>query len=114
MDVVFYWIGIGAVALAMIAVVFVAALFFWSRCIKGRFSAILFRKGERRLSIASWYAGKLLRTDGESRDDDWPADDWPIGERPFYLSFRIGECRLFLLAGMLSPRRSSSIKGIHP
>lgn len=108
MDAVFYWIGIVVVGLAATVAILGALLWLYLTIFHGRFEAILFRKGERRISIASWYNAKLMN------DEYWCADDWPVCERPFHLSYRLGERRLFLLLGTLGPHRHSVIKGMHP
>lgn len=110
----FYWIGVVVVALLVLGALGYALLWFYFNLLHERFGAIFFRKSERRLSIASWHAAKLVRKDQPDRDDDWRADDWPINERPFYLSYRVGERRYFVMAGWLGPHRNSPITGKHP
>ncbi|MDI3491990.1 MAG: hypothetical protein PWP11_3267, partial [Thauera sp.] len=77
----FHYIGIAVCVAVAVGAIFVAAVIAHDRLIRDRFSWIPFRKGERRLSIASWHSSKLVNRDND-REDDWPADDWPIGERP--------------------------------
>lgn len=109
----FYWIGVAVSALAILAIVGVALLLFWGRLIHGRFHAILFRKGQRRLSVAAWHGSRLVSKQAD--DGLYDFDDWPVNERPLYLSYRLGQKRrLFFLAGMMTGRRSSVGKGRHP
>ena len=56
----FYWIGVVVVSTIVFALVIVALIFAYAWFIHRRFSAIFFRKGARRLSIASWYSSKLM------------------------------------------------------
>lgn len=109
----FYWIGVVVVCGLSVLVISVGLLWIYFNLLHDRFNAIMFRKSERRLSIASWHATRLIRK-GQSSDDDWPADDWPINKRPFYLSCRIGGRRLFILAGLISGPRANIIRGAHP
>lgn len=111
---VFHWIGVAAVATVAIAVVGAGLFWLYANFLHGRFSTILFRKGQRRLSIASWHQSRLLMRGGDSQPNEWQADDWPVNERPLYLSFRVGNRRLFILAGLLSNVRDSVIRGAHP
>lgn len=107
-DQAFYWIGVGVVlALAALAVLAFAA-FFYANLIHNRFHFILFRKGQRRLSIASWYNARLMS------DDYFTADDFPICARPLYASYRFGSHRFFILAGTHSGSRHAVIRGEHP
>jgi len=110
---VFRWIGIVTIGAILTGALMFASLWLYANLIYQRFGAILFRKSERRLSLASWHATKLMRK-GEQSDDDWPADDFPINERPFYLSYQIGQRRFFMMLGWLGPHRSAPIKGRHP
>lgn len=114
MDTALWWTGAVVVALASIAAIGFALLWLWANLIHDRFSAIFFREGKRRISLASWHQSKIsMRGEGPSLDD-WPADDHVIGPRPFYLSYKIGKRRLFIMAGTLGLYRHSSIKGRHP
>lgn len=100
-ELAFYWIGVGVVVtLGAIAILFVA-VFLYASLLHGRFSLIFFRKGERRISIASWYNAKLMN------NEHFNADDFPIAPRPFYLSYRYGNRRIFIMAGILEPHRHS-------
>lgn len=110
---VFYWIGVSVVVVAAAFVAIAGALWAYFNLIDGRFHAILFRKSARRLSIASWHESRLTRK-GQTDSEDWPADDWPVNKRPLYLSCRIGQRRLFMLAGLLSGPRDRVIRGEHP
>lgn len=108
-EAVFYWIGAGVVS--TIAAITIAAVLFilYARYIHERFHLIFFRKGQRRLSIASWYMSRLIS------DEHYHADDFPIGERPFYLSYRIGrERRIFMMLGIVGPARHMAVSGEHP
>ena len=105
----FYWIGLIFTATLCLLGLLIAVLWLYFTFVHGRFSAILFRRGERRISIASWYRAKLMAA------EDYTADDWPIGPRPFYLSYRFnGERRLFLMLGIMERHRHAPIKGKHP
>ena len=108
----FYWIGVVVVGGLAVLAVIAAALWIYYNLLSNRFNAILFRTSERRLSIASWHATRLVRK--EQPEEGWPADDWPINKRPFYLSCRVGNRRLFLLAGLISGPRDRVIRGEHP
>lgn len=108
MDDAFYWIGVAVVAVAALAAALYALAWMYFRGVHGRIGAILFRKGERRLSLTSWHPSRLLS------DKHYTADDWPINERPFYLSYQIGRRRLFVMAGALEPMRSAAVRGKHP
>lgn len=107
-DVAFYWLGVGVALTVAVAVTVVALGYLYAILIHDRFGLIFFRKTQRRLSIASWYNAKLMN------DEHFHADDWPVNERPFYLSYEIGERRLFVMAGILEPRRNMPISGKHP
>lgn len=116
MSAAFYWIGVAVVAVAALAAVLFVLLWLYFTLLHQRFGAILFRKSQRRLSLASWHASRLVRKGeqvGEG-DDQWPADDWVINQRPFYLSYSLGKRRLFVMAGLLDGPRGSSILGKHP
>jgi hypothetical protein len=107
-DELFWWVGYLVVVIAgLLAILFVLGWAYF-QLIHGRFGAIIFRKGDRRLSIASWYNGRLMS------DDHFTADDYPICERPLYLSYRVGGHRIFFMAGTLGPHRHAVIKGEHP
>lgn len=108
-DAIFMWIGVVFVgALALIGGIMLVGFLYYA-LIHKRFNFILFRKGERRISIASWYK---YMWQGEMRAK---ADDWPVCERPFYASYRIGKRRLFILSGSIPDApRSSVIEGTHP
>lgn len=111
---VFYWIGVVLVGVVVFAALLIGLVWLYSVFIHGRFELKLFRKTQRRMSIASWHRTKAsFRGDG-SGDADWHADDFPINERPFYVSYRFGGKRLFLMACVLSDSRWNSIKGTHP
>lgn len=107
----FYWIGVVACGALAVCIAGYVVLLAYFRLIYRRFSAILFRKSRRRLSIASWHSSRIMRQDGEN---DHYADDWVVNERPLYVSCRIGDRRLFILAGTLKGPRSSVLKGDHP
>lgn len=112
----FHWIGVTVVVVAALLVLLFVVLraYFW--LIHDRFGAILFRKSQRRLSIASWHQSRLIRK-GESEAEqmaDWLADDWVVNERPLYLSYQLGKRRLFILAGLIDGPRFSSIRGHYP
>lgn len=107
-DASFYWIGVGVTLTLAVAAIGAALIVLYAWLIRDRFGAILFRKSQRRLSLASWYNAKLLS------DVEWMADDMPIGERPLYLSYRVGERRLFILIGTLGRYRHAPIRGRHP
>jgi len=105
---VFYWIGVGVVLTIAALAIIIGLIWIYAWVIHRRFNAILFRKGQRRLSLASWYNSRLMG------NPNFNADDWPIGERPFYLSYRIGSKRLFVLAGLMTGPRHAVITGQHP
>jgi len=109
-DQIFWWIGYVATAFIAICIVGFAMLWLWVNLIHERFGAILFRPTQRRLSVASWHQHKLVGLG----DGDWKADDWPIAPRPFYLSYRFGKRRVFIMLGVMEQIRHSSIKGTHP
>ena len=114
MAAVFY--GIGAIVvygLALGAAGYIA-LFLYFLFIDGRFGAIFCRKGERRLSIAAWHRTRLVGLGNDPEDTRHSADDWVVCERPFYLSYDLGEKRMFILAGTLKGPRHSILKGEHP
>ena len=105
----FYWIGVGVSLTIAAAIVIGGLLLIYAHLIHGRFNFILFRKGERRLSIASWCNARLMN------DEDFTADDFPICERPFYASYRFGKRRFFLLAGTHNQMsRHAVLRGEHP
>ena len=108
MSVVFYWIGVGAVGAITIAAVFVGLVFAYFYLIAGRFQLILFRKTQRRLSLAAWHGAKLMS------DEYFHADDFPITQRPLFASYRIGKRHLFFMAGLYEDRRHMPISGKHP
>jgi hypothetical protein len=104
----FYWIGVCATALAVLLVVGAVLFVAYATLLHGRFNLILFREGERRLSIASWHNARFAR-------DDFEADDWPIGKRPFYLSYKLNDNRrLFIMCGTISGPRFGRVRGAHP
>lgn len=105
----FYWIGVGVVGCLCAGAAIVALFWLYARFLHGRFGTIFFRRTERRISIASWYSSRLMS------DEHYCADDWPIAQRPFYLSYELpSQRRLFVLVGILSPRRDMPIRGQHP
>lgn len=104
----FYWIGVGVVSTLAVAATIIALFMLYAWAIHDRFGLIFFRKTERRLSIASWHRAKLLT------DEHFAADDFPVNERPFCLTYKVGQRRLFILAGFLSPHRHMPIKGTPP
>ena len=105
----FFWIGLVVTALVVLAALLIGLFCLYFTFCHNRFNVILFRHGERRLSIASWYRAKLMNA------PDFTADDWPIGPRPFYLSYRFnGERRVFIMLGVLECHRHAPIKGEHP
>ncbi|MBF5091961.1 hypothetical protein F1640_18575 [Novosphingobium sp. NBM11] len=106
MNDLFHWIGVVTVAAISIAVLAAGGLTFYGYCIEGRFHTILFQRGSRRLSLASWRNFKGIG------DNSYQADDWPIGPRPFYLSYRYSrERRLFLMFGTMSGPRNRVLSG---
>lgn len=107
-DAAFYWIGVGVALTLAVAAIGAALIYLYAWLIHDRFGWIIFRRPERRLSLASWYNAKLMN------DTDWGIDDMPIGPRPFYLSYRIGERRLFIMIGTLGAYRHSIARGKHP
>ena len=112
---VFLWlVGCAVVGIMAIAFVVGSAIWLWANFIHERFSLIFFRESRRRLSLASWHETVLCRTDGTVDEDHWPADDHIIGPHPFYLSYRIGKRRIFMMAGTVQDRRHNSIKGQKP
>ena len=109
MDVAFYWLGVGVAATVAVLAVAALLLFLYAKLLHGRFNLIFFRKGQRRLSIASWYNAKLMN------DEHFHADDFVIGERPFYLSYEFSpDRRAFVMLGTIGSSRSMAIKGKHP
>ena len=114
MTAAFYWIGVGVVL--SVGGLLALAVIFWlyANLIHRRFGLIFFARRRRRLSIALWYAAKVMPTSAPDRDDDWRADDFPINRRPFLLTYRIGRRSYFLMAGYLAPRRHMQIEGKHP
>lgn len=104
----FYWIGVGVVgavgAALCVALLFSAYVMF----IHGRFEIIFFRKTKRRMSIAAWHNARLMN------NPTFKADDFPIADRPFFLSYSVGNRRVFLMLGILDARRDSPISGEHP
>ncbi|SFJ49108.1 hypothetical protein SAMN03159338_1546 [Sphingomonas sp. NFR04] len=105
----FYWIGVGATAAIATLLVLAALIWLYAVLLHGRFNLIFFRKGDRRLSIASWHNSQMF-----NQDAYW-ADDFPIGPRPFYLSYRVGgERRAFIMLGMIDACRHAPIHGKHP
>ena len=114
-DTIIWWTGAVAIGAAVLGLSAIALVFLWANLIHDRFSAIFFRKTQRRISLASWHRTRLLmKGGGEPPADEWPADDHVIGPHPFYLSYRIGKRRLFIMAGTLGEWRNSSIRGTHP
>lgn len=108
-DVAFYWIGVGVVSTLAVAIVAFVLFFLYARFLHERFSWILFRKGERRLSLTAWYNSRLMS------DEHFHADDFPIGKRPFYLSYEFArDRRVFVLFGTVGARRSMAVSGTHP
>lgn len=114
-EAVFWWIGVVVFALTALAVLGFAILWLWANLIHKRFNAIFFRETQRRISLASWHRTRLSMRGGEAPpEDEWPADDHVVGPRPFYLSYKIGQRRIFIMFGTLGLYRHSSIKGRHP
>jgi len=111
---VYYWIGVGVVFTLLTLTAIGALLWLYANLIHRRFGLIFFARRPRRLSIASWYAAKVMPMGGPERDDDWNADDFPINERPFLLTYRVGDRSYFVMAGHLAPRRHMPIEGKHP
>lgn len=111
---VFWWIGAVVSAVAVFVMLAAVLLLIWGRLIHDRFHAILFRKTERRMSVASWQGSRVVSRHGP--DDGMSGfDDWPVNERPLYLSYRFSKKRrLFFLAGIMTGPRSSVGKGKHP
>jgi hypothetical protein len=107
-DTAFYWIGVGVSLTVAATLVLVCLIILYAWLIHGRFSWIPFRKSQRRLSIASWYNARLMN------DTEFMVDDFPIGPRPLYISYKIGNHRLFILIGRLEQYRHASIHGKHP
>ncbi len=109
MNTAFMWIGVVSTAAIFLVGTIVTIVWLYANFVHNRFGLILFRKGERRISIASWHRTK--RVDAVS----FKADDWPIGARPFYLSYRFnGERRVFVMLGIIERHRNASIEGEHP
>lgn len=108
----FHWIGliITCLAGACLALFIILRAYFW--LIHDRFSAIFFKPSKRRISIASWHHTRLATCENDR--SNWPADDHVVGPRPFYLSYRVGKKRFFILAGTLGEWRDRSIRGDHP
>lgn len=114
-DAIIWWTGAISLCAAALAFFAFVIVFLWANFIHNRFSAIFFRKTLRRISLASWHQTRLVMKGGEAPPaDDWPADDHVIGPHPFYLSYRVGKRRLFIMAGTLGEWRNSSIRGMHP
>lgn len=106
MNDLFHWIGIVTVTVLALAAAAAFALVFYGYCIDGRFHMILFQRGSRRLSLASWRNFKGIC------DNTYQADDWPIGARPFYLSYRYSrDRRLFMMFGTMSGPRERALAG---
>lgn len=107
---------IGAIVVTLAAALFIAWViaFLYFRLIHSRFNVIFFKRGVRRLSIASWHPSRLTYNGDVRGDTEWPADDHVINERPFYLSYRIGRRRYFVMMGHIGDIRSNVIKGTHP
>lgn len=105
------YVTVGGITIFLILL---STLWFWVNLIHGRFNLIFFRKSKRRLSIASWHESVLLDLDGNFDENSWLADDHVIGPNPFFISYQIGNRRLFLMAGTLHDWRGSNIKGKHP
>lgn len=108
----FQWFGLVIAGIIVGMAALLGLLIAYYRLVHRRFGFILFRKGPRRLSIASWNNARLL---SRGQETPWRADDWPVCERPFYASCRIGNRRLFILAGTIpdSPR-FNAVEGVHP
>lgn len=105
---IFYWIGVVTVALLGFAATAVALIAAYVFLIHDRFNVIFFRKGQRRLSIASWHSSKLVD------QDTFEVDDFLINERPLYVSYRFGRRRAFVMFGLLSDPRYRALWGKHP
>jgi hypothetical protein len=105
---VFYWVGLATVIALAVASAGFALLFLYAKLIYRRFQLIPFRRGKRRLSLASWHSSRLTTA------IHYDADDFPIGLRPFYLSYRVGQTRYFIMLGTHGPSRFSPIQGKHP
>ena len=114
---VFTVIGQIVVALVVLALIAVTCLLIWGRLIHERFHWVPFRKGARRLSVASWHNSRIVVKKSQAVDDGlFSFDDWPVNERPFYLSYQFGrkQRRVFVLFGIMEPPRRSVGKGKHP
>ncbi len=105
---VFYWIGIAVSVIVILAIGISVLLFAYVHLIHDRFRWIPFRKTPRRLSIASWHQSKLVS------DEHFKADDWVISPRFFYLDYKLGTRRWFIMTGLLDPMRYAQISGKHP
>lgn len=110
----FYWIGVVTVSAIGVGALLVGLIWLYANLIHRRIELKMFRKTERRMSIASWHRTRVTYPNDERGEDDWPADDFPINKRPFYFAYRVGGKRLFLMACILSDNRRDSIKGKHP
>lgn len=108
-DTIIYYFGAAVLIVLTLGAIGLAGLVFYARLLHDRFELIFFRRGEQKLSIASWHSSTLDRN-GKT----FKADDWPICDRPFYLSYRIGTKRYFILLGLLLKHRPSVIEGEHP
>lgn len=112
---IFQCVGIAVCALLAFLLIAFAGLKLYFTLLHGRFELILFRRTQMRLSLASWYGVKVKPIAGHDPDPNlFSFDDWPINERPFYLSYRIGRCRPFIMIGMLEGPRFNAGKGKHP
>ncbi|MCW2405051.1 hypothetical protein M2336_001680 [Sphingobium sp. B1D7B] len=108
-DQFFWWTGAIVIALLAASAFAYCIIWLYANFIHERIGHILFRKTERRISIASWYNARLMS------DEFYKADDWPICERPLYLSYELpSHRRLFIMIGKLEPRRDAPIQGTHP
>lgn len=112
---IFHIIGFVATCLAVLAALAGVCLFLWAKLIYQRFHWIPFRKGQRRLSLASWHNTRIMQMGNEDPDPAvFTFDDWPIGPRPFYLSYRFGDRRFFVMLGIMGSVRNTIGKGKHP
>jgi hypothetical protein len=105
----FYWIGLITSAVVICLAVMGVLFALYAYLIHRRFGLIFFRKGECRLSLASWHNTRL------STATKFGATDWPIGKRPFILTYKLKpKLTLFIMFGTMSSARYNAVEGIHP
>lgn len=112
-DTIAMWAGYGLAGLAVAALTGFALLLVYAKLIYRRFYIIPFRRTQRVLSLSSWHHSRLVSK--KDPQPGWSADDWPIGRRPFFLSYEIGQRRVFIMLGTMNRQpRHSAVKGEHP